>query len=211
MPDKDILRDKKAYAQALADLLPRGAAWSCEPLSVLQRLIAGLAAVWADIHARAHVLLKIEAHPGRAFELLPEWEKEVGLPDPCFPPTLTIDERQAAVVSRLTLQGGASRNYFLGLAEKLGYSNIEIKEFSPFMCGVSKCGSEDWEIGSQTIRFYWTVTVPNPRLNWFRCGGGGGQCGRDPLLKIARAEDLECVFNRWKPAHTIVIFDYSGV
>jgi len=211
MPDKNILRDAASYAQALADLLPRGDAWSCEPASILQKLVAGLAAIWADIHSRAFVLLKIESHPGRSIELLRDWEKETGLPDNCFPETLTIAERQLAVVARLTFQGGASRVYFLTLAQLLGYSGITIKEYSPFMCGLSGCGEVAWEIGHPTIRFYWKVKVPNARLTWFRCGSGGGQCGQDPMLNIVRAVGLECVFNRWKPAHTIVIFDYSGV
>jgi hypothetical protein len=28
---------------------------------------------------------------------------------------------------------------------------------------------------------------------------------------IGIADDLECLLNRWKPAHTEIIFDYSGL
>ena len=35
--------------------------------------------------------------------------------------------------------------------------------------------------------------------------------GHDPHLRIGLADDLECLLNRWKPAHTQIIFDYSGM
>jgi uncharacterized protein YmfQ (DUF2313 family) len=44
---------------------------------------------------------------------------------------------------------------------------------------------------------------------WFRCGSG--QCGVDPHLLIGHAEDLECILARWQPAHTQIIYDYSGL
>jgi uncharacterized protein YmfQ (DUF2313 family) len=61
------------------------------------------------------------------------------------------------------------------------------------------------------MRFYWTVDVGATRLTWFRVGTGGSQVGVDPHLRIALATDLECVLRRWKPAHTEVIFNYSGL
>ena len=38
-----------------------------------------------------------------------------------------------------------------------------------------------------------------------------GQAGIDPHLRIVRAGDLECLIHRWQPAHTLVLFDYSGI
>jgi uncharacterized protein YmfQ (DUF2313 family) len=60
------------------------------------------------------------------------------------------------------------------------------------------------------MRFYWTVHVHSKGLRWFRCGGGGGQAGFDHHLEIGIDADLECLLNRWKPAHTQIVFDYSG-
>jgi uncharacterized protein YmfQ (DUF2313 family) len=68
-----------------------------------------------------------------------------------------------------------------------------------------------WEIGAPEMRFYWSVRVQGVRLTWFRCGWQGSQCGVDPHLRIALATDLECLLQRWKPAHTEVKFDYSGM
>src|SRR5262249_20705428 len=66
-------------------------------------------------------------------------------------------------------------------------------------------------LGPDTNRYYWTVHVANARLTWFRLGNGGRQTGLDPHLRIGLGEDLECLVNRWKPAHTTIIFDYSGL
>ena len=38
-----------------------------------------------------------------------------------------------------------------------------------------------------------------------------GQCGVDPHLQFGIPADLECVLNRWKPAHTQIIFDLGGL
>jgi len=58
-------------------------------------------------------------------------------------------------------------------------------------------------------RFVWTLRAGLVRLTWFRASKG--QAGTDPHLRIARFEDLECIIRRWAPAHTLVLFDYSGV
>jgi hypothetical protein len=65
------------------------------------------------------------------------------------------------------------------------------------------------QIGPPDMRFVWTVRVGLLRLTWFRASKG--QSGIDPHLRIAHAQDLECIIRRWSPAHTVVVFDYSGV
>jgi uncharacterized protein YmfQ (DUF2313 family) len=69
----------------------------------------------------------------------------------------------------------------------------------------------NYGLGPLENRYYWTVHVHKTSLTWFRCGGGGGQTGVDPHLRIGHATDLECILARWKPAHTIIVFDYSGL
>ena len=49
------------------------------------------------------------------------------------------------------------------------------------------------------------------RPSWFGFESPSGQTGVDPHLRIGMADDLECLLNRWKPAHTQIIFDYSGL
>jgi uncharacterized protein YmfQ (DUF2313 family) len=63
-------------------------------------------------------------------------------------------------------------------------------------------------LGPPENRFYWSVNVNTNKLIWFRVDAG--QCGIDPHLRIGLADDLECLLNQIKPAHTEIIFDYSG-
>ncbi|GGC68658.1 YmfQ family protein [Chelatococcus reniformis] len=213
-------RDGADYAEALANLLPQGVAWSRDPDSVLMQLIAGLAQTWGLVDDRAADLLQVEADPRTTLELLDDWERAYGLPDPCLAEPQGVADRQQALVTHMTFVGRQDRGFFVGLAASLGYA-IEIKEYSPFMCGISRVGDTRptgtdgeqfrWEIGPPEMRFFWTVRVGATRLTWFRVGGGGGHVGIDPHLRIALATDLECMLRRWKPAQTDLVFDYSGL
>jgi uncharacterized protein YmfQ (DUF2313 family) len=116
----------------------------------------------------------------------------------------------------MTLLGGQSRAFFTWVGECLGYEIIRIREWSPFMAGISNCGDTRdqwgdyrWEIGPPEMRFYWATHPGQANLVWFRAGSG--QAGVDPHLRIGIVPDLECLFNRWQPAHTQVIYDYSSL
>ena len=73
--------------------------------------------------------------------------------------------------------------------------------------GVAAPPEPRWQIGDPHMRYVWTVHVGLASLTWFRVTHG--QCGVDPHLIIGIAVDLECLINRFKPAHTQVVFDYS--
>jgi len=121
----------------------------------------------------------------------------------------------------MTLLGAQSRAFFLQVAKNLGYGDITITEYSPYMAGVSRCGDtrgqfnpDDpahyyWTLGAPEIRFYWTVHFASVAYTHFHCNSS--QCGIDRLLAFGIATDLECIFNRWKPAHTEIIYDYSAI
>jgi uncharacterized protein YmfQ (DUF2313 family) len=207
------------------------------------KVVHGLSCVWEYVDGRAADLLEIESDPRRTIELLPDWERNWGLPDPCFPEQLTIEARQRFLVQRMTMIGGQSRQFFIDVSSQLGY-NITITEYRPFMVGIDRCGDNrvygdgsdpmrnEWNqiilnpngehvaegelsewpnygLGPPENRYYWTVHVHEAALYWFRCSSG--QCGVDPHLRIGLAEDLECVLNRWKPAHTQIVFDYTNL
>ena len=225
--DVHVRRAGSDYAQALLELLPYGQAWPRAVGSTLVMTVDGLADYYGFVDSRAADLLEQESDPRKTVELLPDWERNWGLPDPCFQSTPTISMRQKMLVFKMTLQGGQSRDFFINdvAMGMLGYT-ITISEYAPFMAGVSNCGDTRtppsdpvnllngdyrWYIGPPEMRFYWTVHVAAKSLRWFRCGGGGGQAGVDHHLEIGIDEDLECLLNRWKPAHTQIVFDYSGV
>lgn len=213
--DRHVRRSGDDYAQQFLSLLPTGQAWPGEPDSTLVKGCDGLAQYWGFVDGRAADLLERESDPRATIELLPDWERAWQLPDPCFPEATTIAARQAMLVLKMTLVGGQSRAFFEGIAEWLGYE-IRIQEWAPFMAGISEAGDTRdefgdyrWYIGPPEMRFYWTVHVGQTQLFWFRAGSG--EAGVDHHLEIGVATDLECLFQRWKPSHTQVLFDYSGL
>jgi uncharacterized protein YmfQ (DUF2313 family) len=241
--DIHVRRSGDDYGDAFLSLLPQGQAWPKHPGTTLDLACRGLAEYWGFVDSRAADLLEQESDPRITLELLPDWERNWGLPDPCYQAPQTIGERQLALVMRMTMMGGASREFFIEVAAQLGYT-ITISEFRVFVVGLDRCGDNrvygdgsnpmynewgqpiknpngenvafdelsEWPyygLGPDTNRFYWTVHVHEAGLIWFRCASS--QCGVDTHLEIKLATDLECLLNRWKPAHTEIIFDYSGL
>jgi len=215
--------------------LPTGIAWPRESDTILQKVVYGFAGIMGWCDGRAGDLLERESDPRITVEMLDSWERAWGLPDPCYKPGTphlnpdgsvstvpeqTIGERQRALVMRMTLLGAQSREFFEGVAEFLGYHGTHITEYRPYMAGLDRCGYGDKSnfdtndpahvrIGSPArMRFAWTMHIPKTKLVWARASKT--QCGIDPMLRIVFAVDLECVIRRWRPAHTEVIFDYSG-
>lgn len=208
MSDRHVRRDGADYAQAFADLLPTGEAWSRDPDAALMQLVRGQAEIWgAVVDARAGDLIEIESDPRYALELLGDWERAYGLPSPCIPVIQTVPERRQALVNRIREQGGQSRAFFIGVAASLGYA-ITITEYTAFQFGLSSFGGRRGRLNPGAMRFCWTVRITGARLSRFRFGASS--FGRDPFLSIRRAEDLECLFRRIKPAHTQLFFDYAG-
>lgn len=108
------------YRVLLQALLPHGAAWPRDPDAVLTALLQAFADEFARVDVRVEDLFN-EMDPRTTYELLEDFERVTGLPDPCVPAEQTVNERRAALVTRLTGQGGQSIAYFLGLAAALGY------------------------------------------------------------------------------------------
>jgi len=243
MSDRHLRRAGSDYRNAFLELLPQGEAWPKHTIdSVLWKACDGLNKYWGFVDGRAADLLEIESDPRTTVELLPDWERNFGLPDPCYTAPQTVAQRQIALVARMTLWGSQSRQWYIDFAAFLGY-NITISEYRPWMVGFDRCGDariygngtymqdawgrpilnpmgvplaqgelSEWPnygLGPPENRYYWTVHVAAKSLEWFRCASG--QCGVDPHLRIGIPEDLECILARWKPAHTQIIFDFTGV
>jgi uncharacterized protein YmfQ (DUF2313 family) len=218
--DRHIRRPGEDYATAFLTMLPQGQAWPKEPGSVLERVCSGLNEFYGYVDGRAGDLLEIESDPRKTIEILSDWERAWGLPDPCFASPQTVEQRRRILVLWMTWMGGQSRKYFTDLMAWLGYT-IEIQEFAPFMCGISWVGDtrtrEDaaagkhfrWYIGPPEQRFYWTVQVGQIGLNWFRASSG--QAGVNYHLEFTIPEEFVCLLNRWKPAQTSLIPDFSAI
>ena len=216
-------RDATTFAHALMSLLPSGEIWPRTPNSVLVRAVSALAQVTGRWASRCGNLLIIEAYPPSSLEMLPDWERVLGLPEPCLPMAdPTISERQQQVAEKLARRPGRQDgDYFVGLAAALGYA-ITITEYIPAQCGITQCGVSSASAkapysisgagcGTPAIRYVWSITVTGPRLTWFAAGGGGGRAGLDPHVRIRSAEDLACLLGKIRPAHTRLVFNYTGI
>lgn len=187
------------YTHQLQALLPVGLAWPREPDAQLTKLLAAWAEELARLDARALRLIE-EADVRTTEELLPDWERVLGLPDPCLPDDAGLQQRRAAATTRLTGIGGQSRAYFIALANSLGVE-ITIDELRPFRCGDGECGDTIYD---PAVVFTWQVNLPADvtRIVQFRLGES---TAGERLLDMDIGA-LECVFERLKPAHTSVVF-----
>jgi uncharacterized protein YmfQ (DUF2313 family) len=221
MADRHVRRTGQDYAQQFLRLLPQGQAWPRHPLGTLALTCEGLNDYWGFVDGRAADLLETESDPRATVELLPDWERAWGLPDPCVQAPQGIVARRQALLLKMTMLGAQSRQFFIDVAASLGYT-ITITEYLPYQCGISRVGDtrstidnpEDptrfmWQLGPPEIRYYWTIHVSALSLTYFRTGTS--ECGVDRLLAIGVPQDLECVLGRWKPAHTDIVYDFSPV
>lgn len=178
-----------AYARQLKQLLPRGLVWKLDPASWLSKLLLGISDELARIDARSDDLLN-EWDPRTAFETLPEWERMMRIPDGCLGVSTVTSERQAAVTAKWIARGGAAPTYFIGVAARLGIV-ATIDELAPYTwrLNVNLAQSTSLTIVSYIFR---TGTARTP----------------DPLTNISSAA-FECVMNRLKPAHTVLLFKYA--
>ncbi len=190
------------YKNQLIALLPRGELW--ESLSTDPTFLALLdaeAQEFGRIDARISNLLD-EANPAKTLELLEEWEAFASLPDPCLGEALTIQDRQNALVSRLTSMGGQSRQYFIDIAAAIGFT-ITITEFPVFKSNRSRTGMQ---IRNEHAKFTWQVNGALQISQLFKTNNN--QTG-DKLGSVKGNAALECLIALYKPAHTVVLFSYT--
>lgn len=188
------------YLRNLQSLMPQGRAWPTGDGASLTQLLAGFSGGLSRAHNRAVDLID-EADPRTAIELLTDWERICGLPDDCAAVGGgTLAERRDAVVAKISARGGQSRQFFIDLADRLGYP-VTIDEFQPFTCDSEcedPCCDEPW-------RLAWRVNAPETMVREFTCDS---PC--EEALATWGNEVLECAISRLKPAHTHVIFGYGG-
>jgi len=128
------------YASDYQSHLPSGAAWTRAAESVATEFAHGLMVEFGRVDVRAAQLL-LEMDPRTTTELVDDWERITGLPDPCVEsaPT-TIEGRRAAITSRIIARGngGASLTFLREILTALGYASADvvIRRFhlSPFTC-----------------------------------------------------------------------------
>jgi uncharacterized protein YmfQ (DUF2313 family) len=186
------------YLQALQAHLPRGRVWPRDPDAQQTAVLSGFTPCFAALTTRANYLL-VDAFPPSTFELLPEWESTLGLPDPCAGEAPTTQQRVAQVVARLTATGGQSIAYFTAVAAALGYP-ITITQFVPSRFG-KRFGTL---FGGMAWAFAWQVNAPTFTITSLQFGGSFGT----PFASWGNSV-LQCELQRFAPAHTTLLFKYS--
>lgn len=202
-------------------LTPRGPAWGTDEAgdgngaSPMQRLVWKALAAWVADLNRRDFELATQTFPSAITFSLPDWERELGLPDTCFKGGGGPDARIAAVRARFGAVGGQSPAYFVCLARSIGYE-ITIEEPTQFMIDESEVGpdgeSDDLavldEVSNESVWKYWVVHVGAFGETWFHVDEG--EIDHTPLEGFYTAEDLECVLRRYSPQHTRLVFAYDA-
>lgn len=175
--------DAALYRDQFTALQPPGAALPVEPTTQWQTLLLALAEEFARLDARVDELWEA-ADPRTTAELIEEWESVVGLPDECTGDITLLSDRRNAVLGRLTAVGAQNRQYYIDLAARAGFV-VTITE---------------------TVAHTWQVNSPADTLQSARAGIA---VAGTPLRLYGREAILECLLDRVKPAHTVLLFNYS--
>jgi uncharacterized protein YmfQ (DUF2313 family) len=154
------------FHQALAELLPMGWAWPRESGSVWMRLLAGLAASHEELHAYIQQSA-VEWLPQHTRTRLGEWELSCGLPDACFGPMQSTEERRASLLARLRGYAGvyadsspAALGSIAAYCAALGFA-ATVAYHTPFRVGRHRVGRR---LGANDGKLWITVTGTNTPL-----------------------------------------------
>ncbi len=142
-----------------------------------------------DAQVSADQLLK-EMFPDTCTYTITDWERTYGVTPSANDP---LQVRQNRVLAKLRARGGLSLQYFLNVAQTMGYT-ITIEKL---MANTDNYGLEG--------RFRWRVTTSGIGPVYFRAGRSRVA---DRLVTGNVMNTLEGIFNDLKPAYTQVIFAY---
>lgn len=199
-PENIVHATADDYRDAWLLLLPPGPLWDWDIDPALFDFAGGVTAEPARASDQIEKI-NTECNPCLTDEMLPEWEEVFGLPDDCAPPTADEDARKAAVRAVFLAQGGQTNAYFLSvLLQVFGVTGtIDEAIYTPFTTSDgSGHAPPPWSgsvvgdpLYSYSGWFHWRLNIPGSQV-----------------ANQAMADRIECVFNRIKPSHTRVIFNY---
>lgn len=196
------VRTQADYVAMLRQLLPPGPAWDPDLEPDIDAVLQGLAPEFARIDARTNDLLN-EMDPATMREMLPDFEAAMDLPDECLGTEQTFDARRKAVIRRLIGSGGQNAAFFIAVAAELGYPNAHVIEYRAPRFGRSRFGNAHF--GTWAAQFFWVLNLGERLTGGARFGVAhfGERFGTNPN------NGIECLVQRWMPAHTVVDFIYA--
>ena len=125
-----------------------------------------------------------ETDPRIAVETIDAWEYQLGIVDDG---TSTLAERQERAHAHMIATGGQSPAYFIALAAALGMTVT-----------ITRVLSTGWSCASPPCAPLYAVSA---RFIWIVHGPAGAS--------LASKTAMQTLFNRLKPAHTVVYFEYT--
>lgn len=183
------------YYQQLKALMPKGVAWVDE-----DPVLRAVASECAVLHWRTDRLF-IESIPTRAEQMLGEWEKDWGLPDPCFTDT-SISARRANLVAKVRNNSVPNRGFVLAVLKDLGYPNAELEHPQCLRAGFragERVYSENWH--------YVVIVKTNSQQVQIKPMRAGDRAG-SRLYKWGD-DVLNCYLKKLFQAHIKVLVAYS--
>lgn len=184
------------FLGALQALLPRGAAWPRHEGAVLTRLLGALAARQAAFHARVGDLSERESFPPLAAEMLEDWERAFGLPDPCSAPLTLLEQRRAAVVARMVERVSSAPAAIEAIAAAFG-ARASVVEFGFHNCEMDCERPITDEAWAHAFQVWGSGRVVSEATCEDHC---------EQPLRAWSELPYECAVRRIAPAHTVPLF-----
>lgn len=182
-------------------LLPHGRAWPRRLTSTLAAFAGAIGDTFYQLHTQMVLLLDVESDPAQALQLLPDWEKDYGLPDPCSPADPALAQRHGALLAKIAGIGGQSAAYYISVAASLGYA-VTITTWRTSDLGAMVFG--DPMVGT-AWRFAWQIDAPTIAVSYFAFGRSAFG---DTFWSISDAM-LECRLQQIAPAYGIMWVNYG--
>lgn len=197
----------KKYLSLLKKLMPDGWAWDEKnnKSSNLSKLLSSISNEYSRVDERAQELLK-ESNPATTFEMLPDWERVMGLPDECSPDeVLSNQQRRQRILQLLTTRGGQNKAFYQTLAANFGFDVgvIEVTDQPPFRAGQGRAGDR---LTNGTWRYAFIIQAPSDSVIRFRAG----QSSAGDRLLLVQNTTLQCLIEKYKPAHAVAIFTFDS-
>ena len=184
------------YQNASLQLLPSGYAWNKELDSENAKLQLGFGYEFSRIESSAELLLK-EVIPNDSMLILEEWEAFAGLPDCTSDETATIEMRHQTLSTKLKMTPSLCSRFLEKIATDRGYT-IKVIDRYPHHCmrnvNYPLHPWHNWWTAYIKVFNYashYMTVLDNVKTN----------------LKINDYGDLQCLLERYKPAHINLIYE----
>ncbi|MGY3910736.1 putative phage tail protein [Aeromonas piscicola] len=178
-------RPSPTYQRALLQLMPRGQAWDTRPDGDSGKLMLACGDSFARVDRDKCQLSSRERYPSSATWLLPDWEACLGLPE-CAGLSQSIAERQRVAQNKMTFYGSLNRVFYENLAKAYGFDiAITPDPDNSFISKVNVKGG----IPYRDANVLDPCTTP---------------------LRVYSYSELQCVLERYWPAHQGMTFTFDG-